>query len=195
MESEKIKYQSLTNEHHQEEAVRIYHHELHRKRVRKSSILRLETPSGTLAGHTACAEYLEKTVEDLLLHPVDLDLVAQDLLLAEVSPVFTEEDNNKFMKEPTKIEVYNTLTASNLHAAPGTGTDGLTNYFYKKCFKTIGPPLTEVVRAVFNGEKPTLSQRTSKMVFGSKPGKENSYKPSDKRRISNLNSDFKTISV
>ena len=32
------------------------------------------------------------------------------------------------------------------------------------------------------------------MVFGSKPKKVNSIKPSDKRRISLLNSDFKTIS-
>ena len=33
--------------------------------------------------------------------------------------------------------------------------------------------------------------RTSVMVFGSKPKKLNSLKPSDKRRISLLNSDFK----
>ena len=84
------------------------------------------------------------------------------------------------------------LTASNQHAAPGT--DGLTSYFYKQCFQIIGDALTEVVQAVFSGQKPTLSQRTSKMVFGSKPKKVNSIKPSDKRRISLLNSDFKTIS-
>ena len=138
------------------------------------------------------AEYLEKSVENLLLHPENLDLAAQDLLLAEETPVFTVEDNDKLLMEPTKIEVYNTVSASNLHAAPGT--DGLTSYFYKQCFKIVGPPLTEVVRSVFSGGKPTLSQRTSKMVFGSKPKKENSFKPSDKRRISLLNSDFKTIS-
>ena len=51
-----------------------------------------------------------------------------------------------------------------------------------------------MVSAVFSGEKPTLSQRTSKMVFGSKPKKSNSFKPGDKRRISLLNSDFKIIS-
>ena len=58
----------------------------------------------------------------------------------------------------------------------------------------MGEPLTEVVCAVFSGAKPTLSQRTSKMVFGSKPKKAASKKPGDKRRISLLNSDFKTIS-
>ena len=73
------------------------------------------------------AEYLEKSVENLLLHPENLDLAAQDLLLAEETPVFTVEDNDKLLMEPTKIEVYNTVSASNLYAAPGT--DGLTSYF------------------------------------------------------------------
>ena len=58
----------------------------------------------------------------------------------------------------------------------------------------MGEPLTDVAKAVFTGDKPTLSQRTSKMVFGSKPKKANSTKPSDKRRISLLNCDFKTMS-
>ena len=88
------------------------------------------------------------------------------------------------LKLPTKLEVYEKLAASNLHAAPGT--DGLTNFFYKKCFKTMGGPLSDVVKAVFAGQQPTLSQRTSKMVFGSKPTRENSCKPGDKRRISLL---------
>ena len=96
------------------------------------------------------------------------------------------------LKQPTKTEVFETLSASNLHAAPGT--DGLTNFFYKESFKVIGEPLTDVVKEVFGGRQPTLSQRTSKMVFGSKPKKEKSCKPGDKRRISLLNSDFKTMS-
>ena len=143
-------------------------------------------------GHNACAEYLEQSVEDLLLHPVLLNQAAQEVLLDEVLPVFSDTDNKKLLKLPTKVEVYDTIADSNQHAAPGT--DGLTSFFYKQCFKTIGDPLTDVVKAVFSGQKPTLSQRTSRMVFGSKPKKANSTKPSDKRRISLLNSDFKTIS-
>ena len=50
---------------------------------------------------------------------------------------------------------------------------------------------TEVMQALFQGNKPTASQRTSLMVFGSKPKKLSSLKPGDKRRISLLNSDFK----
>ena len=158
----------------------------------RSSILKLETASGNLDGHQACAEYLEQTVEDLLLHPVQLDQAAQDTLLAEVDIVFTAEDNESLLQLPIIDDVLRTLSDSNLHAAPGT--DGLTSYFYKQCFDVMGEPLTEVVSAVFSGSKPTLKQRTSKMVFGSKPKKAASKKPGDKRRISLLNCDLKTIS-
>jgi hypothetical protein len=152
----------------------------------------LETSSGLLEGHSACAEYLEQTVEDLLLHPVQLDQAAQGALLAEVDPVFTAAENVELLKLPTKQEVLETLAGSNQHASPGT--DGLTSYFYKQCFDTMGDILTEVATAVLSGDKPTLSQRTSRMVFGPKPKKTNSLKPGDKRRISLLNCDFKTIS-
>ena len=50
-----------------------------------------------------------------------------------------------------------------------------------------------MVRAVFSGERPTASQRTCLMVYGAKPKKLYSLKPSDKRRISLLNSDFKLM--
>ena len=53
--------------------------------------------------------------------------------------------------------------------------------------------MTEVVQAVFRGQQPTSSQRTSLMMFGSKPKKSKSLKPKDKRKISLLNVDFKTM--
>ena len=59
----------------------------------------------------------------------------------------------------------------------------------------MGDSLTEVVAAVSSGQQqPSQSQRTSLMVFGTKPKKAKSIKPGDKRRISLLNSDFKIIS-
>ena len=45
--------------------------------------------------------------------------------------------------------------------------------------------------SIHEGHQPTASQRTSLMVFGSKPKKPSSIKPGDKRKISLLNSDFK----
>ena len=94
-ESNKIKHQSQVAEYQTGEKVRVYHHDLHRKKVRKSSILKLETPAGMLEGHEACSEFLQKSVEDLLLHPVELHHGAQAALLAEVDEFFTQADNQK----------------------------------------------------------------------------------------------------
>ena len=88
---------------------------------------------------------MEQTVEELLLHPVQLSQAAQDALLQEVDQVFTEADNELLLKPTDKKEVLETLSASNQHAAPGT--DGLTSFFYKQCFDTMGEPLTDVVSA------------------------------------------------
>ena len=82
------------------------------------------------------------------------------------------------------------LNKSNLLAAPGT--DGIPSLLYHECWPIMKNRFTEVIQAIFQGSKPSLSQRTSLMVFGSKPKKMNSLKPGDKRRISLLNSDFKT---
>ena len=86
-ESDKIKLQSKTDEVNQSEKVRIYHQEIHRKVIKKSSILKLKTNSVTLEGHSACAEFLEDSVASLLLHPATLDKQAQEMLLKEVVPV------------------------------------------------------------------------------------------------------------
>ena len=84
-----------------------------------------------------------------------------------------------------------TLSAANLHAAPGC--DGITSFLYRECWDTLGDTLTSVVQAIHAGHEPTLSQRTSLMVFGTKPKKAKSFKPSDKRKISLLNTDFKLV--
>ena len=53
--------------------------------------------------------------------------------------------------------------------------------------------MTDVAKAVFGGEQPTQSQITSLMVCTSKPGKAQSLKVKDKRRLSLLYADFKVI--
>ena len=92
-------------------------------------------------------------------------------------------------KPPTKQDVKEVLSSSNLHAAPGS--DGITSYMYNECWDVLGDSLTEVMQAIHDGHQPTLSQRTSLMVFGAKPKKPTSIKPQDKRKISLLNADFK----
>ena len=190
-ELQKVKYQARVNDIQISEKVRIYHHELHQKHIKRSAILKLETEQGLIEGHKACSEHLQRVISTLLQNPADLDKVAQNILLAEVDTQFTTEDNNMLAAEPTKDEVKASIDSSNLHAAPGT--DGITSYLYKDCFDILGDAVTDVVRAVFLGQQPTTSQRTSLMVCTSKPGKEKSLKVKDKRRLSLLNADFKII--
>ena len=161
-ECDKIKLQAKADEVDSAENVRIYHHELHAKHVRKSSILKLDTEQGKLEGHDACAKYLENAVGDILLHPASLDVAAQESLLQGVKKVFTKKDNEMMCKIPTSEEVKNSLWSSNPNAAPGN--DGLTNLLYKHCWDILGDGLVQVVQAVHGGASPTLSQRTSLMV-------------------------------
>ena len=188
-ESKKIQHQARANEFQSNEKTTIYHHELHKRSIKKNSILKLETENGTLQGHSACAAYLESSVEKLLLHPAALNPAAQQLLLGEVVPVFTAQDNKKILTPPTSKDVKVTVCNSNLNAAPGS--DGIPSLLYKECWSVLGEPLTEVMIAIHNGHQLSPSQRTSMMVFGSKPKKPNSLKPGDKRKISLLNADFK----
>ena len=192
-ECEKVKLQSRAEEMDSSEKVRIYHHELHAKHLRRSSILKLETEHGLLEGHDACANYLENAVGDLLVHHADLDLVAQDALLRDVKPVFTAKDNELFRKVPTKEDVKESVWSANINAAPGT--DGLTNLVYRHCWDILSDSFTAVAQAVHGGAPPTITQRTSLMVYGAKANKPaNSKDPKHKRRISLLNSDFKIMS-
>jgi hypothetical protein len=104
-ESNKIKFQSQASEYQQEEKTMIYHHELHRKRIKRFSILKLDTGAGMLKGHQACADFLEQTVEDLLLNPAELNQAAQECLLSEVDLVFTPEDNNCHSPTQPQLEL------------------------------------------------------------------------------------------
>ena len=188
----KVKDQSRMNEFQSSEKVTIYHHEIHRKLIKKSSILKLETSNGLIEGHASCSNYLEEDVKNLLLGDAGLLPAAQHELLEEVTPCFTEADNAAFLTPPTMQDVKDTVDNSNLHAAPGN--DGIPSLFYKTCWDIIGKPLTEVMQEIHQCKPLTPSQRTSLMVFGSKPKKPNSLRPQDKRRISLLNSDFKVAS-
>ena len=160
--------------------------------IRKSAILKLQTPSGIIEGHAECSTFLENEVKSLLLTDAGLDQSAQNILLEEILPCFTEADNAILRSPPTLQCVKDTINDSNLHAAPGC--DGIPSLLYKVCWDTIGQHLTEVMQEVFLCKPLTPSLRTSLMVFGTKPKKPNSLLPQDKRRISLLNSDFKTAS-
>ena len=189
-ESQRVILLSRAEDINTNEKVRVYHHALHRKNINRSSILKLETPAGIVEGHENCAEALEQNVASHLLHPAMLDPSAQDILLSEVEPCFTDKDNLMLLAEPSKDEVKEVLNSCRSQAAPGT--DGITAYFYKKFWHVIGDSLTEVIVEIFNGAPPSACMRTSLMVFGNKPGKKaKSLKISDRRKLSLLNVDFK----
>ena len=97
-ESEKISLMSRQADLNQSEKVRIYHHNQHQQFRKRLSILQLETPMGLVEGHEACARALEANVAEHLLK-------AQEILLKEVTPCFTEEDNIKLKAPPTKLEI------------------------------------------------------------------------------------------
>ena len=50
-ESEKVLLQSRSDEISMNEKVRIFHHDLHKKHLKRSSILKLQTDSGVVEGH------------------------------------------------------------------------------------------------------------------------------------------------
>ena len=177
-ESKKVLLQSRSDDVSQSEKVRIFHHDLHKKNIKRSSILKLQTENGLLEGHASCASYLESQVGDLLLNPAPLDRAARQCLLDEVVHVYTDQDNNMLRAVPDEKEVKEVLSASNLLAAPGT--DSIPSLLYNECWQVMKNTLTEVVQAIHAGGQPTLSMRTSLMVFGSKPKKVNSIKPGDK---------------
>ena len=152
-ECQKIKLQARSEELNKSESVRIYHHELHKRKIKRTSITKLDTDSQILIGHKEFTNYLEKTISDLLLHPANLYEAAQDELLKEVGVVFADVDNRLLMKSPDKEEVKKSVETANLHAAPGT--DGLTTYLYHTCWEILGDGLTEVVKTVHNGHPPT----------------------------------------
>ena len=88
--------------------------------------------------------------------------------------MFTDQDNESFMKTQIMNDVKYILDDTNLYSE--TGTDGIPSLLYSKCWDTMGPPLTEVMQALFVGKQPSP---TSLMVFFSKPKKYNSIKPFD----------------
>ena len=51
--ADKIKHQSRVDEFQVSEQTRTYHHEIHRKHLKRSSIIKLQTETGLLEGHDA----------------------------------------------------------------------------------------------------------------------------------------------
>ena len=119
------------------ESSTIYHHQIHKKLIKQSSLLKLDTPDGMKLGHHECRQYMEKMMTELL-RPVNLDPTAQNLLLDETPEVFNEEDRIFFSKEPSTEETKESVWRSNLTGSPGK--DGIISLFYKVHWDLVGTP-------------------------------------------------------
>ena len=69
---EKVKLQARAEEIENAESVRIYHHELHKKHLKRTSILKLDAGDAIIEGHTEYANFLANSVAELLLNPAQL---------------------------------------------------------------------------------------------------------------------------
>ena len=172
--------------------VRIYHYELHKRAINKSTILKLKTPEKEAKGHQECANFLADEIRNLWEKEAKLNEKAQEDLLKEVATTFTEEDNNLLDAPITNQEIKDSLNSCNMKAAPGT--DSITYQTYKTCWHILGEDLGDVLREVVQSKKPTESMKHSFMFFTPKSGKSSPPRPKDLRKISLLNSDFKILS-
>lgn len=171
------------------ETMNIFHHEQHKKKLKLSSILKLDTPEeGIIVGHEKCQKYLEKQLKNLL-SPVAMDQVAQRNILENVKVVFDEEDRLFLSAEPTLNEVKEEVWGGNSFAAPGS--DGIILYFYKYFWEDIHELLFNMIKDNRRRKGLTSSQKIALVVFGKKPKKGDSIKAKDLRRISLLNNDYK----
>ena len=83
-EAEKITLQAKGDEYTQSEKVRIYHHELLRKKIKQVTIVNLDTENGLIKGHSTCTKYLENREMNLLLHNHPTDHTTMELMLEEI---------------------------------------------------------------------------------------------------------------
>ena len=109
----------------------------------------------------------------------------------DVEEEFTDEDNKMLEAEITDEEVKLSLQKSNKTSSPGS--DGITFLVYEHCWSSIGRHLCEVVRHVVKEGTPSTSMQHSLMVFSPKPGKTSSILPKHKRKLSQLQTDWKII--
>ena len=191
-EAEKVKRFAQLEDIEKSEKVRLYHHELHKRVVNKSTIVKLRTPEKDLIGHKECAEYLAEEVRNLWEKEIHLNDEAQEELLQDVEKVFTEEDNKLLEAPISNQEIRESLERCNFKASPGT--DSVTYLTYKSCWHILGEDLGDVLREVVQSKKPSKSMQHGFMVFTPKNGKNSPPLPKNLRKISLLNTDFKILS-
>ena len=120
---------------------------MHKQAIKRKAILKLDTDEeGLIEGHVSCAQYLESKARELLESPAELDPQSQQILLSEITPSITDDDNKMMEALPTKDEIFQALSASNLSAA--AGSDGIPGLLYKECWDILDNLITEIITKV-----------------------------------------------
>ena len=135
--------------------VLLYHHEIHKKHIKRSNILELQTENGIVKGHEECAKVLVDSIKSFLSDTSPLNKDAQKALLLEVKPVFTEEDYGKLEASPNYEEIKSIVKKANHMATHGM--DGIPSLLYHKCFNILGHALTSLIKDTHGGQNPTMS--------------------------------------
>ena len=117
----------------------------------------------------------------MLLTDANLNHAAQISLPVEISLCFTESDKAILLSPPTLQNMKETVSNSNLHAAPGT--EGIPSFIYKECWNNLGEALTYVMPDIHHCKSLSNYQRTSLVVFRSKQTKKHGILPRDNGRI------------
>ena len=136
------------------------------------------------------ATFLDRTYQVYqLLAPAPMHIKFQELLLSGIKEVFTDENREILSTEATPTEVKAKVWRGNQIASPGS--EGIILYFYKYYWKEVGKYLHLSILDNFRRKAVTKSHSVGLVVFGNKPGKGNSIKFKNKRRISLLNVNYK----
>ena len=98
----------LVNAHEieEKETINLYHHDIHKKKITRSAITSLESPNWTLTGHKKCSNYITQNVSELLENKFNFNKGSQTILLNELDPVFSEEDNMAIEKKQQRVSKF-----------------------------------------------------------------------------------------
>ena len=173
------------------DATKLYHYESLDNYVLKSEIKKIEVNGCIYEGQMEVENAINQSLEESMSKKFTLDKEACDSLFSFEVPKITELMDEQLNCDITMMELKKALRQLNSKASPGI--DGIPSTLYEKLVDMFAPHMLEVFNTMLHGEKPTETMRTSTVQFLSKPKKANSYKLSDKRKISVLCTDFKCL--
>ena len=173
------------------DVTKLYHYESLESYISKSEIKKIELNGHIYEGQIEVENAINQSLEESMSLRFTLDRDACENIFSFQVPQITESMDDALNSDISMRELKKALSQLNSKASPGI--DGIPSTLYTKLADVFVPHMLEVFNFILNGEKPTETMRTSTVQFLSKPKKANSFKLSDKRKISVLCTDFKCL--